>query len=157
MLIVIFSTSTKRIEKVYNSQPTWSKTKTYYGWEKEKSAEREGRGVPEEAGEADRDWSLRMLGATLHDFNFHTKSNGRSIKGSKRSTLYKDFFGYGVKTRLKGGRENFATIVRTISRALPLQSSNFFKGTILPEKETVIKKLENKILVFGFNFLRFTL
>ena len=52
--------------------------------------------------------------------------------------LYKDFFGYGVKTRLKGGRENFATIVRTISRALPLQSSNFFKGTILPEKETVI-------------------
>lgn len=88
-----------------------------------------------------RSWGGRQrlitqdAGATLQDFGFHTKSNGRSIKGSKRSTFYKDFFGYGVKTRLKGGRENFATIVRTISRALPLQSSNFFKGTILPEKE----------------------
>lgn len=63
------------------------------------------------------------------DFDFHNKSNGKSQKAPKqeRSTLYKDFFGYDMKKRLNGGRENFTTTVRVIPRALPLQSKSFFK------------------------------
>lgn len=55
MLIVIFSTSTKRIEKVYNSHLPGAKLRPTMAEKRKKSAEREGRGVPEEAGEADRD------------------------------------------------------------------------------------------------------